>query len=190
MPKELDNLSDSEIEQILDDDAFAFCKKAERIPRPYSHRDFDKSGTSFIPDLPDSEFERNLEDLSCGFVRTYNEVIELEQERMKEIAHENAESVRVAEEFHGSGSAQDANKDIRKTKMQDFWQKNKDIILPTILGCLVGVGINVWAFKVTDKCNRVKKQVKEYEKTLPAEYLEYKQAVEHYRDSLMRAKGR
>ena len=51
MSQELDNLSDSEIEQILGDDAFAFCKNAERIPRPYSHRDFDKSGTSFIPDL-------------------------------------------------------------------------------------------------------------------------------------------
>ena len=143
-----------------------------------------------LDNLSDSEFERNLEDISCGFVRTHNEVIKLERERMKEIAHETAESVRVAEEFHGSGSAQDANKDIRKTKMQNFWQKNKDIILPVILGCLIGVGINVWAVKVTDKRNRVKKQVEEYEKTLPAEYLEYKQAVEHYRDSLMHAKGR
>ena len=125
-----------------------------------------------LDNLSDSEFERNLEDISCGFVRTHNEVIKLERERMKEIAHETAESVRVAEEFHGSGSAQDANKDIRKTKMQNFWQKNKDIILPVILGCLIGVGINVWAVKVTDKRNRVKKQVEEYEKTLPAEYLE------------------
>ena len=40
------------------------------------------------------------------------------------------------------------------------------------------------------KTQRVNKQVKAYEKTLPAEYLEYKQAVEHYRDSLMRSKGR
>ena len=40
------------------------------------------------------------------------------------------------------------------------------------------------------KAQRVKKQVEAYEKTLPAEYLEYKQAVEHYRDSLMHAKGR
>lgn len=40
------------------------------------------------------------------------------------------------------------------------------------------------------KAQRVNKQVEAYEKTLPAEYLEYKQAVEHYRDSLMHAKGK
>ena len=40
------------------------------------------------------------------------------------------------------------------------------------------------------KTQRVKKQVEAFEKTLPAEYLEYKQVVEHYRDSLMHAKGR
>ena len=40
------------------------------------------------------------------------------------------------------------------------------------------------------KTQRVKKQVDAFEKTLPAEYLEYKQAVEHYRDSLMHAKRR
>jgi len=40
------------------------------------------------------------------------------------------------------------------------------------------------------KVHSMDKQVEAYEKTLPAEYLEYKQAVEHYRDSLMHAKGR
>ena len=40
------------------------------------------------------------------------------------------------------------------------------------------------------KAQRVKKQVDAYEKTLPAEYMEYKHAVEHYRDSLMHAKRR
>lgn len=35
------------------------------------------------------------------------------------------------------------------------------------------------------KTQRVEEKVKAYEKTLPAEYLEYKQAVEHYRDSLV-----
>ena len=40
------------------------------------------------------------------------------------------------------------------------------------------------------KTQRVEEKVKAYEKTLPAEYLEYKQAVEHYRDSLMHAKRR
>lgn len=39
------------------------------------------------------------------------------------------------------------------------------------------------------KAQRVKKQVDAYEKTLPG-YLEQKQAVEHYRDSLMHAKRR
>ena len=39
------------------------------------------------------------------------------------------------------------------------------------------------------KAQRVKKQVEAYEKTLPG-YTEQKQMVEHYRDSLMRAKGR
>ena len=41
-----------------------------------------------------------------------------------------------------------------------------------------------------EKRERVNKKVEAYEKTLPAEYLEYKQAVEHYRDSLMHAKRR
>lgn len=270
-----------------------------------------------LDNLSDSEFESNLEDLSCGFVRTHNEVIELEQERMKENAHETAESVRVAEEFHGSGSAQGANKDIRKAKIQDFWQKNKkDVKManndnyekeeiqsdnPIIQKCL-GIIRNPKAWvedlanagyysvyignkkyftfnrgyflgteytitvKLQDynfcgkrpdlkelhrlcvakykeqsqerkknaldflndvdkaqkanknngtaklvllmglaiagiispavirgiqekKAQRVKKQVEAYEKTLPG-YLEQKQAVEHYRDSLMRAKGR
>lgn len=40
-----------------------------------------------------------------------------------------------------------------------------------------------------EKRERVKKQVEAYEKTLPG-YLEQKQAVEHYRDSLMNVKGR
>ena len=40
------------------------------------------------------------------------------------------------------------------------------------------------------KTQRVNKQVEAFEKTLPAEYLEYKQAVEHYRDSLMHTNGR
>ena len=42
----------------------------------------------------------------------------------------------------------------------------------------------------SEKRERVKKQVEAYEKTLPAEYMEYKHAVEHYRDSLMHAKRR
>lgn len=37
---------------------------------------------------------------------------------------------------------------------------------------------------------RVNEQVEVYENALPADYQEYKQTVEHYRDSLMRANGR
>ena len=51
-------------------------------------------------------------------------------------------------------------------------------------------GLSVAVTIKAKKAQRVKKQVEAYEKTLPAEYLEYKQAVEHYRDSLMHAKGR
>lgn len=56
-------------------------------------------------------------------------------------------------------------------------------------------GLSLIAVAVIDyinnkKTQRVNKQVEAYEKTLPADYLEYKQAVEHYRDSLMHAKGR
>ena len=37
---------------------------------------------------------------------------------------------------------------------------------------------------------RVNEQVEVYENALPADYQEYKQAVEHYRDSLMHVNGR
>lgn len=50
--------------------------------------------------------------------------------------------------------------------------------------------VAVIGYKESEKRERVNKQVEAYEKTLPAEYLEYKQAVEHYRDSLMQTKGR
>ena len=52
------------------------------------------------------------------------------------------------------------------------------------------IAVGVINYKISTKRVRVKKQVEAYEKTLPAEYLEYKQAVEHYRDSLMHAKRR
>ena len=62
--------------------------------------------------------------------------------------------------------------------------------------CGVGffIALCSWLFFEFDKerkvNKKVNKQVEAYEKTLPAEYVEYKQAVEHYRDSLMRTKGR
>lgn len=53
----------------------------------------------------------------------------------------------------------------------------------------VGVINGVISYADYKKAQRVNKQVEAYEKTLPG-YLEQKQAVEHYRDSLMHAKGR
>ena len=46
----LDDLSDEEIEKILNLPAFLFCKNAERVVHPYNHNDFVKT-TGFIPDL-------------------------------------------------------------------------------------------------------------------------------------------
>ena len=58
---------------------------------------------------------------------------------------------------------------------------------------LFEVGVIAWAGRIKkhdEKKLQINAQVGAYEKTLPADYLEYKQAVEHYRDSLMHAKGR
>ncbi|MBO4700456.1 MAG: hypothetical protein J5620_01765 [Alphaproteobacteria bacterium] len=44
-------------------------------------------------------------------------------------------------------------------------------------------------YEMHKKAQRANKQVEAYEKTLPG-YLEQKQAVEHYRDSLMHGKVR
>ena len=52
------------------------------------------------------------------------------------------------------------------------------------------IAVGVIGYINNKKTQRVNKQVEAYEKTLPADYLEYKQAVEHYRDSLMHAKRR
>lgn len=52
------------------------------------------------------------------------------------------------------------------------------------------IAIGIIDYVYFKKTQRVEEKVKAYEKTLPAEYLEYKQAVEHYRDSLMHAKRR
>ncbi|MGX8717395.1 MAG: hypothetical protein ACSW8C_05425, partial [bacterium] len=71
---------------------------------------------------------------------------------------------------------------------------------PLTSGQRTGIAFMLWGLSIiavsvigyinNKKTQRVNKQVEEYEKTLPAEYLEYKQAVEHYRDSLMHAKRR
>ena len=52
------------------------------------------------------------------------------------------------------------------------------------------IAIGIIDYVDLKKIQRVNKQVEAFEKTLPAEYMEYKHAVEHYRDSLMHAKRR
>ena len=52
------------------------------------------------------------------------------------------------------------------------------------------IAVGVIGYINNKKTQRVEEKVKAYEKTLPADYLEYKQVVEHYRDSLMHAKRR
>ncbi|MBQ6736623.1 MAG: hypothetical protein IJQ90_04025 [Alphaproteobacteria bacterium] len=59
-----------------------------------------------------------------------------------------------------------------------------------MLAGLTVAAVGVINYKKSEKTQRVNKQVEAYEKTLPPEYLEYKQAVEHYRDSLMHTKGK
>lgn len=59
------------------------------------------------------------------------------------------------------------------------------ILLITLLG--LGAAGLIYGIHSQRKEKRVNQQVEEYEKTLPG-YLEQKQMVEHYRDSLMNAK--
>lgn len=71
---------------------------------------------------------------------------------------------------------------------------------PLTSGQRTGIAFMLWGLSIiavgvigyinNKKTQRVNKQVEAFEKTLPADYLEYKQAVEHYRDSLMHAKRR
>lgn len=71
--------------------------------------------------------------------------------------------------------------------------KERCRIKPGVLFMIAGILVMAAAivkYQKDQKTQRVEEKVKAYEKTLPAEYLEYKQAVEHYRDSLMHAKGR
>lgn len=71
--------------------------------------------------------------------------------------------------------------------------KERCRIKPGVLFMIAGILVMAAAivkYQKDQKTQRVEEKVKAYEKTLPADYLEYKQAVEHYRDSLMHAKGR
>ncbi len=87
-----------------------------------------------------------------------------------------------------------------KYNEQKFKREEKTGRKPLTYGQRTGIlfmswGLFIIAIGIIDyvdfkKTQRVEEKVKAYEKTLPAEYLEYKQAVEHYRDSLMHAKRR
>lgn len=74
-------------------------------------------------------------------------------------------------------------------KAQKANKNNGTATLVLLVGLAIA-GIAVIRGIQEKKAQRVKKQVEAYEKTLPADYLEYKQAVEHYRDSLMHTRGR
>lgn len=76
-----------------------------------------------------------------------------------------------------------------KTNKKPMTRGQKTGIMLMSFGLLI-IATAVINYKISEKTQRVKKQVEAFEKTLPAEYLEYKQAVEHYRDSLMHAKRR
>jgi hypothetical protein len=77
----------------------------------------------------------------------------------------------------------------KKTNKKPITQGQKTGIMFMFGGLLI-IAIGIIDYVDFKKTQRVKKQVEAFEKTLPADYLEYKQAVEHYRDSLMHAKGR
>jgi len=88
----------------------------------------------------------------------------------------------------------------RKQKALDFLRTEEQCKKHLTSGQQIGIAFMLWGLSIiavgvigyinNKKTQRVNKQVEAYEKTLPAEYLEYKQAVEHYRDSLMHAKDR
>ena len=76
---------------------------------------------------------------------------------------------------------------FKRKEAQKEWRRK---YYPIILASALGVGMLVFGWSRIHKKDNVDKQVEAFEKTLPPEYLEYKQAVEHYRDSLMHAKRR
>jgi len=77
----------------------------------------------------------------------------------------------------------------KKDRKKHLTQGQRTGILFMSWGLFI-IAIGIIDYVDFKKTQRVKKQVEAFEKTLPPEYLEYKQAVEHYRDSLMHAKGR
>ena len=108
---------------------------------------------------------------------------ERERKRLKQISDAAAESVRLAND-----SKQELKKE-EKTGRKPLTSGQRTGILVMSWGLFI-IAIGIIDYVDFKKTQRVEEKVKAYEKTLPAEYLEYKQAVEHYRDSLMHAKRR
>ena len=80
-------------------------------------------------------------------------------------------------------------KEQKKTDRKHLTKKKKAGNMFMLWGSII-IAIGIISYVENKKTQRVEEKVKAYEKTLPADYLEYKQAVEHYRDSLMHAKRR
>ena len=77
----------------------------------------------------------------------------------------------------------------KKTDRKHLTPEQKAGVMFMLWGSII-IAIGIISYVEHKKTQRVNKQVEAYEKTLPAEYLKYKQAVEHYRDSLMNVKDR
>ena len=87
----------------------------------------------------------------------------------------------------------DKSKERQQNALDFLRTKERRRITPGMLFMIAGILVMAAAIvkcQKDQKTQRVEEKVKAYEKTIPADYLEYKQAVEHYRDSLMHAKGR
>lgn len=118
-------------------------------------------------------FEDDLQKLFGDTLNRY------ERGQSKQISDNTEKSVPPASRF---------TKD-KKTNKKPMTRGQKTGIMLMFGGLLI-IATAVINYKISEKTQRVEEKVKAYEKTLPADYLEYKQAVEHYRDSLMHAKGR
>ncbi len=118
-------------------------------------------------------FEDDLQKLFGDTLNRY------ERGQSKQISDDTEKSVPPASRF---------TKD-KKTNKKPMTRGQKTGIMLMSFGLLI-IATAVINYKISEKTQRVEEKVKAYEKTLPADYLEYKQAVEHYRDSLMHSKGR
>lgn len=102
--------------------------------------------------------------------------------------YERNRSEQISDGTGNSVRQQDGLTKGEKTNKIHLTRGQKTGILYMFGGSLLVLAglINYQNYKRTERVNR---QVKEYEKTLPPEYLEYKQAVEYYRDSLISTYG-